>query len=151
MKTSPKKKSQKIYFHLAFPVHNLDLARRFYVEGLGCRSGRESKHSLILNLKGNQIVAQKIKGKISVQKGIYPRHFGLIFAELRDWQSLLRRAKQKGLTFYQEAKIRFAATPIEHRTFFLQDPSGNLLEFKHYSQIQAIFGKNKRRQVGEER
>lgn len=29
-------------FHLAFPVHDLDAARRFYGELLGCPEGRSS-------------------------------------------------------------------------------------------------------------
>ena len=30
-------------FHLAFPVHDLEEARRFYAGLLGCPTGRESK------------------------------------------------------------------------------------------------------------
>ena len=29
-------------FHLAFPVHDLEEARRFYVDTIGCKIGRES-------------------------------------------------------------------------------------------------------------
>ena len=135
-------------FHLAFPVHDLKAAKKFYT-ALGCKVGRQSKHSLIFNLAGHQIVAQLSDEKREVQKGIYPRHFGLIFPELGDWKKLLRRAKRKKLRFYQEPKARFEASPVEHLTFFLADPSHNLLEFKHYRSQQAVFGRRKIKKVGD--
>jgi len=135
-------------FHLAFPVHDLKAAKRFYT-ALGCKVGRESQHSMILNLGGNQIVAQLITEKPKAQRGIYPRHFGLIFMTLREWQALAARAKRKKLKFYQEPKLRFPGEPIEHRTFFLQDPSLNLLEFKYYSSPAAVFGKKRFKRIGD--
>jgi uncharacterized protein len=139
----------KIRFHLAFPVHSLAAARKFYVEGLGGVAGRQSEHALILGLAGNQIVAQLTKKRVPRQKGIYPRHFGLVFHSLKDWQGLLQRAKEKNLKFYMEPKIRFPGTSVEHRTFFLQDPSGNLLEFKYYKFSSAVFGKSGIKKVGD--
>ncbi len=135
-------------FHLAFPVHDLKAAKKFYT-ALGCKVGRESRHSMILNLGGNQIVAQLVSGKPTSQKGIYPRHFGLIFKTLREWEALARRAKRRKLKFYQEPKLRFAGEAIEHRTFFLQDPSLNLLEFKFYSSPAAVFGKKSFKRIGD--
>jgi uncharacterized protein len=140
---------EQTLFHLAFPVHDLDEAIRFYVEGLGCKQGRRSKHSLILELGGNQIVAQLTEEMPSPQKGIYPRHFGLIFRDKKEWERLLERARSKKIKFYQEPKVRYPETPIEHRTFFLADPSHNLLEFKHYTLQSAIFGQENHSRVGD--
>jgi len=139
----------KSIFHLAFPVHNLKSAKAFYVKGLGCRAGRESGHSLILNLAGHQIVAQLTPERPKSQKGIYPRHFGLVFLKRQDWEDVLSRALKKGLPFYQAPKIRFPKSALEHRTFFLKDPSNNLLEFKHYTHKLAIFGKRGMKKVGD--
>jgi extradiol dioxygenase family protein len=44
-------------FHLAFPVHDLEAARRFYGDVLGCPTGRESDHWIDFDLLGHQIVA----------------------------------------------------------------------------------------------
>jgi hypothetical protein len=139
----------KTFFHLAFPVDDLQAARSFYVDGLGCQAGREDDDSLILNLGGNQIVCQLVDTPLPAQKGIYPRHFGLIFQNKSDWEALIARAKEKKLKFFQPPKIRNAGTPIEHRTFFLQDPSNNLLEFKHYTQESAIFREEEIHKVGD--
>lgn len=128
-----------VIFHLAFPVGDIPTAREFYVTGLGCEPGRETAASLILNLYGHQLVAHT-SAELTPQRGIYPRHFGLIFAAEEDWQALLRRAQDCHLPFYQAEKRRFPQTPLEHRTFFLQDPFYNLLEFKYYCSPSAIFG-----------
>ena len=139
---------ESIIFHLAFPVTDLAEARRFYVEGLGCKPGRESRKALTLELAGHQLVAHLAEAA-EPQKGIYPRHFGLIFRSKADWQALVERVTSKGLSFYQQPRRRFPGTKIEHATFFLEDPSHNLLEFKHYTQESAIFGEHDYAQVGD--
>ena len=44
-------------FHLAFPVHDLDAARHFYGEVLGCPEGRSADHWVDFDLFGHQFVA----------------------------------------------------------------------------------------------
>ena len=139
----------QVVFHLAFPVHDLEEARRFYVDGLGCTLGRASSTALTLELKGHQIVAHLSKHPLEKQKEIYPRHFGLIFMSQEDWQGLVDQAKAKGLKFYQQPRRRFLGTRIEHATFLLEDPSHNLLEFKHYKFESAIFGEQHLSHVGD--
>lgn len=139
----------KILFHLAFPVTDLAATKRFYVEGLGCELGRESESAITLGLAGHQLVAQLTSQKLEGQKGIYPRHFGLVFTSEKDWQALVDRAKAKGLKFYQEPRRRYPGTKIEHLTVFLEDPSHNLLEFKHYAHDTAIFGERDFAEVGD--
>src|SRR5213594_1763786 len=119
----------RILFHLAFPVTDLAATKRFYVEGLGCELGRESESAITLGLAGHQLVAQLTSEK--------------------DWQALVERAKAKGLKFYQEPRRRYLGTKIEHLTFFLEDPSHNLLEFKHYAHDTAIFGERDFAEVGD--
>jgi hypothetical protein len=138
----------KILFHLAFPVTDLKEAKRFYVDGLGCTLGRESASALTLELMGHQLVGH-LTERVEQQKGIYPRHFGLIFTSEEDWQALADRAKAKGLSFYQQPRRRFPGTKLEHATFFLEDPFHNLLEFKHYTHESAIFGERDFSQVGD--
>ncbi len=139
----------KVLFHLAFPVTDIAQTKAFYVDGLGCQVGRESPSSVILNLCGHQIVAHVTREPLTPQKTIYPRHFGLVFTEEADWESLLERAQQKHLKFREEAKRRFTGMPAEHRTFFLEDPFYNLLEFKYYAHFEAIFGDREFSRVGD--
>ena len=138
-----------VIFHLAFPTHDLAAAKRFYVEGLGCTLGRESSHAVTFGLAGHQLVAHLIPEPPSAQPGFYPRHFGLVLPSQEAWQALVDQAKAKGLTFYQQPRVRFPGTRIEHHTFFLEDPSRNLLEFKHYTHESAIFGERDYGEVGD--
>ena len=138
-----------VLFHLAFPIHDIEAAKRFYVEGLGCTLGRESSHAVTFGLAEHQLVAHVVDELQATQKGIYPRHFGLVFLSKGQWQELADRASANGLPFFQQPRVRFPGTRIEHHTFFLQDPSQNLLEFKHYTHDSAIFGERDFRAVGD--
>lgn len=136
-------------FHLAFPIHDIEATIRFYVDGLGCTVGRRSKEAVTLGLAGHQLVGHLVTDPLPSQKGIYPRHFGLVFLAQSEWQTLADRAKAKGLSFYQQPRVRFPGTRIEHRTFFLEDPSHNLLEFKQYIHESAIFEEQGFTEVGD--
>ncbi|BAY64090.1 glyoxalase [Calothrix sp. FACHB-1219] len=136
-------------FHLAFPVSNIAQTKAYYVDGLGCIPGRENPHALILNLYGHQLVAHTTKEPLTPQRGIYPRHFGLVFTAEQDWQELLERAQQHQLPFREEPKNRFVGMPLEHRTFFLEDPFYNIMEFKYYRHPEAIFGGAEYSQIGD--
>ncbi|MCU0524554.1 MAG: VOC family protein [Elainella sp. Prado103] len=139
----------QVLFHLAFPVTDIAAAKTYYGEGLGCRIGRENAKSVILNLYGHQLVAHLVEQPLPIQTGIYPRHFGLVFTELADWDALIARSQHYGLQFYQSPKTRFVGSLLEHRTFFLQDPFHNLMEFKHYAHPSAIFGEVEFTQIGD--
>ncbi len=136
-------------FHLAFPVSNIPQTKAYYVDGLGCIPGRETPHALILNLYGHQLVAHVTQDILTPQKAIYPRHFGLIFSQIEDWQELLEKAKNQDLKFREEPKKRFVDSFLEHRTFFLEDPFYNLIEFKYYRYPEAIFGGAEYTKIGD--
>jgi extradiol dioxygenase family protein len=140
---------QKTLFHLAFPVTDILQTKEYYIDGLGCTPGRENPHAIILNLYSHQLVAHITKETLTSQRGIYPRHFGLIFTDKEDWQQLLERVQIKQLTFREEAKNRFVGSLLEHDTFFLEDPFYNLMEFKYYRYPEAIFGSSEHIQIGE--
>lgn len=141
--------SKQPLFHLAIPINDIAQAKAFYCIGLGCEVGRESAQALILNFYGHQVVAHMTQEPLMSQKGIYPRHFGLIFTAQTDWEALLERAKDKQLSFYQEPKHRFLGQLTEHRTFFLEDPFYNFLEFKFYQNFEAIFGGRELAAIGD--
>ncbi|HZR45404.1 MAG TPA: VOC family protein [Candidatus Manganitrophaceae bacterium] len=136
-------------FHLAFPVVDFERTKQFYVDGLGCTLGRESPLAMTFGLGGHQLVAHLTKERPDAQKGIYPRHFGLVLATEAEWQALADRAEEKGLRFYQQPRRRFPGSRLEHATFFLEDPSGNLLEFKYYRYRSAILGERHLHEVGD--
>lgn len=141
--------NSKFIFHTAFPIKNIEQTKEFYIEGLGCTSGRENASSIILNLYGHQLVGHITKQELTLPKSIYPQHFGLIFTQESDWIELLERAKTKDLIFFETEKTRFAGKITEHKTFFLQDPFFNLLEFKFYAHPEAIFENTGLTEIGD--
>jgi len=136
-------------FHLAFPIHDFQLAKIFYQDKLGCQLGRESEHAMIFKLGSHQLVAHKIDALPSPQEGIYPRHFGLIFLELAEFNEFIQLINRNKINFEIPPKVRFPHTRLEHQSFFLKDPSNNLLEFKYYTHASAIFEEKDSHKIGE--
>lgn len=136
-------------FHLAFPIHDVHEAKRFYQQQLGFELGRESAHALIFKFGDHQIVGHKIDEPLPVQSGIYPRHFGLIFLDKMEFDRFVLRLNQQAVPYEIPLKTRFPGSRIEHQSFFLKDPSNNLLEFKYYTHPSAIFAEKDYHKVGE--
>ncbi len=137
-------------FHLSIPVKDIESTREFYAEGLGCGIGRQSKVAITLEFQGHQIVGHVTEDLGPKQSSIYPRHFGLVCQSEEEWHRWKDRAQAQNLSFFREPRQRFPGTPLEHLTFFLQDPSNNLLEFKFYSNPEAIFGEQAHSQIGDD-
>ena len=70
---------------------------------------------------------------------LYPRHFGVTFRAEADFEALHACAVLRKIPFYQEVSTRFEGLVEEHHTFVLLDPSGNLLEFKHYRDPRMMY------------
>ncbi|MFM9089004.1 MAG: VOC family protein [Cyanobium sp.] len=143
-------RTSMLRFHLSIPSGDLAATEQWYAGGLGCGVGRRSPHALILNLGEHQLVAQHTpESKDPPQRGIYPRHFGLVFDTLSEWESWRDRARGADLRFGSTPKLRFGGDVLEHHTFFLIDPDHHWLEFKHYVHPEAIFGCQERQTVGD--
>lgn len=132
-------------FHLAFPVTDLDAARAFYGQYLGCPQGRSSQDWVDFDFYGHQIVAHKVAATqmsdaTSVVDGdnVPVRHFGAVL-DLPAWHALAERLKAGGTRFVIEPHVRFKGEPGEQATMFFLDPFGNAIEFKAFANIDALF------------
>lgn len=137
----------KSLFHLAFPVHDLDSARKFYGGVLECEEGRSSERWIDFNLYGHQIVTHLaergagVKANNHVDADHVPvPHFGIVL-EMDAWKELAEKLKARGVEFVIEPKIRFAGQVGEQATMFFLDPSGNALEFKGFNDFSQVFAK----------
>ncbi|ANV89690.1 MULTISPECIES: VOC family protein [Cyanophyceae] len=139
----------RLLFHLAIPITDPVVAKKFYADALGCTVGRENSGAVIFNFFGHQLVAHVTKEPLRPQKSVYPRHFGLNFLDEQDWQQVLNRAENYQLPFRDRPRLRFPGKLTEHRTFFLEDPFFNLLEFKWYRHPEAIFGGREITEIGD--
>ncbi len=132
-------------FHLAFPVDDLEAARRFYVDVLGCATGRESDRWIDFDLGGHQIVAhlveegQRAPGSNAVDgKNVPAFHFGLVLSMER-WRGLADRLRGAGVEFLIEPYVRNEGKVGEQATLFVRDPAGNALEFKAFDDLGQLF------------
>lgn len=136
-----------IPFHLAFPVTDLERTRAFFVDLLGCRTGRESERWIDFDFFGHQITAHLIDAP-EVQtpansvdgKQVPVRHFGVVL-EWEDWHALADRLREAGVEFLIEPYIRFQGQTGEQATLFIFDPSGNGLEFKSFRDPGQLFAR----------
>jgi uncharacterized protein len=121
-------------FHLAIPVHDLDAAQHFYNDLLGCKLARRYPDRITLDFFGDQLVCHLTEGPPPREKpaSLYPRHFGVTFRDAADFETLHELAITRKIPFFADVSARFEGLAEQHRTFVLLDPSGNLLEFKHY-------------------
>jgi len=128
-------------FHLAIPVHDLDAAEYFYVDLLGCKRARRYPDRITVDFFGDQLVCHlAMDGQPPpAPESLYPRHFGVTFRDAGDFEALYELAVIRKIPFYAEISKRFEATAEEHHTFVLIDPSGNLLEFKHYRDPRMMY------------
>jgi len=99
-------------FHLAIPCGDLEIAKKFYNEALGCRLDNSAQEWADVDM-----------GNVSVP------HFGVHLSR-KDFDALKQRLKDNGTKYYDEPYLRFKGTKYEQETFFVKDPNENILEIK---------------------
>lgn len=135
-------------FHLAFPVHDLEAARRFWGGTMGCPEGRRSVEWIDFDFFGHQIVTHLVPGMQTADAGgnavdghqVPVPHFGVVL-EMKDWQALADRLIAAGVKFEIEPYVRFRGEPGEQATMFFRDPSGNAIEMKAFEDLGQLFAK----------
>jgi extradiol dioxygenase family protein len=134
-------------FHVAVPVYDLEEARTFYREVLGCSEGRTSDIWTDFNLFGHQFVihlkprpADEAKHHFNPVDGhdVPVPHYGVVL-EWNHWHEFELRLRSHNIKFIIEPGIRFAGKPGEQATMFFLDPSGNALEFKAFKDMGQLF------------
>jgi len=132
-------------FHLAIPVHDLEIAREFYGDILGCSTGRESENWIDFNFFGHQLVTHldnnmNISDSTNTVDGdrVPVPHFGIILKK-KDWDTLAKKLSAANVEFIIEPRTRFKDNTGEQSTMFIKDPSGNALEFKSFQDDGHIF------------
>ena len=132
-------------FHLAFPVKDIASTRTFYEEVLNCIVGRQGERWIDFNFFGHQVsahltdVEQLTPMCNQVDNQAVPaRHFGVIL-DWDDWDKLVARLSKYQVPFTIAPYTRFEGEVGEQRTFFIQDPGGNFLEFKSFRSPDIVF------------
>jgi hypothetical protein len=124
-------------FHLSVAVDDLDRAKAFYIDTLGCTLGREARGRFDINFFGHHVVAHlspreadTAAGEIDSDGDTAPlRHFGVILA-FADWQEMAQRLAGREVDFILSPRLSFAGQPAEQHIMMLPDGCGNIVEFK---------------------
>ncbi len=123
-------------FHLAIPTKDLGQGAGFY-QSIGGTIGRKFDTHVVINCFGGQLVLHKSE-HWDRNPTMYPRHFGVIFGtreELKDrWEQY-----KNTMVIFEPYFVRRKGCLDEHHTFFLNDPSNNLIEFKWYKNFSSVF------------
>ena len=133
-------------FHLAIPVHDLEICRKFYNEVMQMEEGRSDIKWVDFNFYGHQFVIHETGYKANVNNnqvdghGVPVPHFGVVLT-MEDWKSLASHLQGIKVEFIIEPYFRFKGEPGEQATMFFKDPSGNALEFKAFNSLEKLFEK----------
>jgi len=134
----------KALFHLAYHVRDLDEARRFYRDTLGCAEGRSTDTWVDFDFFGHQISLHlgkpfetTLTGKVGDHMVPMP-HLGVVL-DMAAWQALADRLVSRHQSFVIPPSIRFANQSGEQATMFLLDPSGNPIEIKGFASFDRVF------------
>ncbi len=131
-------------FHLAFPVDDLDAARRFWGGIMGCPEGRSSDHWIDFDFYGHQIVTHLTTTAIDQTSNpvdghnVPVPHFGIVLG-MKEWKALAARLTDAGVEFAIAPYIRFEGQPGEQATMFFRDPAGNAIEMKAFADRSKLF------------
>lgn len=133
-------------FHFAFHVSDLEAARRFYGDVLGCTEGRSAPTWVDFDFFGHQLslhLGEPFRTTRTGQVGdtLVPMpHFGLVLP-LPDWQAMAARLKSAGTVFVVEPHLRYPGEPGEQWTMFFCDPSGNPIEVKGFRSLDGLYAR----------
>ena len=133
-------------FHLAIHVRDLDGARRFYGDVLGCVEGRSTDTWVDFDFFGHQISMHLGEPFATANTGhvgevmVPMPHFGLALA-LPDWRALADRLEAAGTEFVLKPQVRFEGQPGEQWTMFFRDPFGNPIEVKGFRSLDTLYDK----------
>jgi len=126
--------NERQIFHLSIPVSDLAPAKRFYVEVLGARTGRENDEWLDILLWGHQITLQRRPEEVVPLERQGKRHFGVILPWV-EWEQEVARIRALGVPFVSEPAVLLSGTSEEQAKFYLQDTSHNVIEVKAYRNL----------------
>lgn len=132
-------------FHFAFKVKDIESTRAFYIDLLDCREGRSTESWIDFDFFGHQLSAH-ISNHIPEQDycgmvdgvAVPIPHFGCLIP-VEDFEKVRLILEEANIPFIVKPQIRYQGLKGEQRTMFIQDFSGNPIEFKAFKNKEEIF------------
>ncbi len=118
-------------FHLSFVVPHLRAAEDFYINFLDCKKGRDTGQWLDIIFFGHQLTLHQETTSMPAQA---IDHFGVILAK-SEWLSLSKKVVTSSNSFKLAPIEKLNEDGSESGKFIINDPAGNLIEFKFYEKL----------------
>lgn len=123
-------------FHLSFVVPNKEVARAFYIDILGCTLGRDNETWFDILFFGHQLTIHQASQKNPAFK---INHFGPILNKT-GWLNVVQQCEGNNVDVLLAPTVKNKGQEDESGKFIVQDPSGNILEFKYYANFTKTVG-----------
>jgi len=118
-------------FHLAIFARDLSETKKFYIELLGAQLTHESDEDWInIEWFGHQLTFHERPNMEIKNKNDFHWGFNLSMKEFKTLEALIRKTPE--LSFEMEPHTKGEGTSIERIKMYFKDPSGHLIEVKHF-------------------
>ena len=125
--------------HLSIVVDDLAASRAFYVDTLGCRSGREREGGMDVWFFGLQLTLQCRPEQARSLEEQGARHFGATLGADEFATIVGRLEGEPTVTWLVPVTTDHAGAPRQQTKCKLADPTGNVIELKTYADPAAAF------------
>jgi extradiol dioxygenase family protein len=144
---------------MALQVRDIEEARNFYREVLGCLPGRSDGSSIDFILYGHQITCHLNSrlGKQERNECIYrptvrgvPNPYLGVGLTIVEWDAIVERLRKRSVKFVIEPHLAcFEGAADEGASVYFLDPSGNGFEFKSiHTVVEPVWRENRRKATG---
>jgi extradiol dioxygenase family protein len=122
--------------HLSIPVRDLDEARNFYVNALGCEVARARPGYQDVWFFGMQVTLQHRPDEAGAARPDSVRHFGVTLGR-EDFDALVGRLAAGGARWVSPVSTDDEGLATEQTKAKIADPSGNVIEMKTYADVAS--------------
>ena len=122
--------------HLSIPVRDLDEARIFYVDALGCDAARAREGYQDVWFYGMQVTLQDRADEAAAPYPGSVRHFGVTLVR-DDFDALAARLVDREVRWLSPVSTDDAGLATEQTKAKFADPSGNVIEIKTYADVAS--------------
>lgn len=114
----------------------MDAAREFYVHTLGCEAARARPEFTDVWFFGMQVTLQDRPDEVTPLRAGGSRHFGVTLGR-DDFDTVIARLAGSGVEWLVPVTTDDEGEPTEQTKAKIADPSGNVIEFKTYRDVDA--------------
>lgn len=122
--------------HLSLPVRDIEEARDFYVQALGCQAARQRDDFVDVWFFGLQVTLHGRPDEVARSVPAGARHFGVTLGR-DEFDQLVERLERSGVEWVSPVTTDDAGLMTEQTKAKIVDPSGNVVEIKTYRDVRA--------------